>query len=332
MTFTAADVPFESVTRTPKDWRLLDDVQVMDVPDPQYLIDQVIPQHATGVLYGPTGACKTTLATSLMVSIATGADWFGHRVSKRGNSVYVAAEDLPGFKVRLSAKKRAASYSLDTSIGVYTFPETLDLRDAIAVNAFTRFLKAAGAFELLVVDTYASATVGAAENSSEDTTRTMAHAAQWRDELNLTVLFIHHTNAAGSRERGHSSMRGAADTMISVTPIDDVIAVECSKQRNAAPFSKLTLKLTPVEGGGCVLRLASDVLASADLSPAQQKVIGILRDTFGEDGATKSDWQKACADISERTFHRAAKMLVEKGLVETAGKYFRITASEGVSS
>lgn len=329
MTLTAADIPFATTTRVPDGWRLLDDVQLLELPDPEFLIDTILPRHGVGVLYGPSGACKTTLIAGLMTALAIGRDWFGHRICRRGPSVYVATEDVAGFKIRLAAAKRAAQLSLTAPIGVYTFPEPIDLRDQISVDRFSRFLaEAGGPLELLVVDTYAAATPGASENSSEDTTLAMAHAQRWRDALNLTVLLVHHTNAGGSRERGHSSMRGAADTMISVTPDGESIHLECSKQRNAAPFAPLTLKLVPVPEGGCVLRLASDVLPSTGLTPTQSKVLGVLRETFAATGATKAEWRSVSQDVSERSFHRAAKMLLERGFVRVAGTHFCVTAKD----
>ena len=51
----------------------------------------------------------------------------------------------------------------------------------------------------------------------------------------------------------------------------------------------------------------------------------ILRDTFAADGATKSEWQRTCHDVAERTFHRAAKMLEERGYVKLVGTRYRIT-------
>ncbi|MEP7306320.1 MAG: AAA family ATPase [Acidobacteriota bacterium] len=325
MTFTAADIAFESNTRLPDGWRLLNDVELMDLPDPEFIVDGVLPRKGVCVLYGPSGAAKTTMVAGLTIAVATGTDWFGHRVCRRGASVYVATEDVSGFKVRLRAAKIAANLSLEHCIGVYTFPEPIDLRDPVSVNRFTRFVESTDVrMELVVVDTYAAATPGASENSSEDTTTAMAHAQTWRDQLNTSVLLVHHTNAGGSRERGHSSMRGAADLMISMTPVDDVVHVECSKQRNASPFAPITLKLTPVPQGGCVLRLASDVLPTAGLTPVQDKVLTVLRDTFAANGATKSEWRSACQDVAERSFHRAAKVLVERSFVRTAGTHFTL--------
>ena len=331
MTLPAAEIPFPSLTRVPDAWRLLDDVELLDLPDPEFLIDGVLQRKGVGVLYGPSGACKTTLVAGLMTAIATGRDWFGYRVCRRGGSVYVATEDVSGFKVRLRAAKQAAQLSLTHSIGVYTFPEPIDLRDAVSVDRFTRFLSdAGGAFELVVVDTYAAATPGASENSSEDTTVAMAHAQRWRDALGVAVLLVHHTNAGGSRERGHSAMRGAADTMISITPVDtDLINVESSKQRNGPPFPPIILKLVPVPTGGCVLRLASEVLPASGLTALQDRVLSILRETFAATGATKSEWRSACQDVAERSFHRAAKVLNERGFVRQAGTHFCVTEKQG---
>jgi hypothetical protein len=74
-------------------------------------------------------------------------------------------------------------------------------------------------------------------------------------------------------------MRGAADFMFSMTPVDDAIHLECSKQCNAVPFDRIPLKLVLDPGGnGRVLRPAGDVLPAAGLSPIQAKVYGVLRD------------------------------------------------------
>lgn len=318
-----ADLESVAAIPAPETWRLLNDVELMELPDPEFLIDGILPRNGVCVLYGPSGSCKTTLVAGLQVALATGRDWFGHRVCRRGSSVYVATEDVSGFKVRLRAAKLAAGLPLSNPVGVFTFPDPIDLRDPVSVGRFTRFVEASDVqMQAIVVDTYAAATPGAAENSSEDTTLAMSHAQQWRDGLNTAVVLVHHTNASGSRERGHSSMRGAADAMISVTQVDDVIKVECSKQRNAGLFTEINLKLVPLSEGGCVLRLASDVLPSSSLTNTQQKVYSILRDTFADTGATKAEWQRACQDVAERSFHRAAKVLVEGGLVRQAGSHF----------
>ena len=329
MTMSAVDIPAFTSAQPPDSWRLLDDVELMTQPDPEYLIEGIIPRKAVGVIYGPSGCGKTTIVAGLATSLATGRDWFGHCVRHPGASVYVGAEDPGGFKVRLRAAKQAARLSLDRPIGCYTFPEAIDLRDVTAVARFSAFLERAFESgdlprEVLFIDTYAASVPGANENSAEDTTVAMDHAHKWRAQLGVTVILIHHTNASGTRERGHSSMRGAADFMIALSPVDDIVHIECSKQRNGANFPTFDVKLTPAPDGGCVFRLASDVLPGTTLTEAQAKVFAALKDIFSANGATKGEWQRTCPDVPERTFHRAAKVLEERAYVKAFGSHYRV--------
>jgi hypothetical protein len=321
-----------SDTTDPRAWRLLDDVALLGLPEPSWLIENVLQERTLGVLYAPPGAGKTTIVASLTVALARRPEWCGHRVVAPTRSIYVGAEDPSGFKVRLAAEKRSRRLDLDEAIGVFTFPEAVDLRDPLNVTAFAKFIESQfpddGKPGLLVIDTYAASTPGAVENSFEDTSTAVKHAQYLRDTLGCAVLLVHHTNAGGSRERGHSALRGSADTMIAVTPVDDLILVDVDKQRNGATGTRLaTLKIVPEPGGGCVVRPDGEVPPSKELTSAQRKAYEVLRETFGVDGATKGDWLKTTTGVAERTFYRASKVLVERGYVIEVGNRFRVTTA-----
>ena len=118
--------------------------------------------------------------------MAAGTDLFGFPVLRRGPSVCVTAEDPQGFKQRLQAAKRAARISTTERIGVYTFPEAIDMRDAPSVVRFERFLldqQWAQPLQTICVDTYAASAPGSNENSADDVTTTMctpsAGATPW---------------------------------------------------------------------------------------------------------------------------------------------------------
>lgn len=320
MTLTAAEIPFASNPPMPGTWRLLDDVELQKLPDPTWIVDGTIPTQGIVGLYGPSGACKTTSIAGMLVAIATGEKWHGRAVKRQGNVIYLGAEDVSGFKLRLAAAKRAAGLSLLEPIGVFTFPEAIDLRDPVSVGRFIQLVKYSGdVFVVIVIDTFAASTPGSNENSSEDMTAAISSAQRIRHELGVTVIIVHHTNASGSRERGHSAMRGAADTMISLTPVDDVYHLECSKQRNGPPFDPIELKLTPIEGGGVVLRLNADVLPNPHLTTLQAKALDALREAAGADGITKAAWRTICGDMNERAFYKVAKVLEERKCVSKVG-------------
>ena len=51
--------------------------------------------------------------------------------------------DPGGFKLRLGARKQAAGLPLDRPIGIYTFPDAIDMRDVASIARFSEFLKRA---------------------------------------------------------------------------------------------------------------------------------------------------------------------------------------------
>jgi len=205
-------------------------------------------------------------------------------------------------------------------------PEPINLLAAEEIDALIALARPIEP-RIVAIDTYAGATPGANENSSEDMTTATSHARRLAEALRCVVMLVHHTNASGSRERGHSALRGAADTMLSLTAVDDALELECTKQRNGAAFKTQKLRLVVMPEGGCVLRPAAAVAASATLTSAQIKALSVLRESFLAEGATKTEWQRSLPDMQERTFYRASKALVEAGFVEHYGAKFRLTAT-----
>lgn len=309
----------------PQSWKLIDDAELMEQPDPEYLIEGILGRRSVAILYGPPGTGKTTMAANMSVSVAARRPFFGHAINHAGSVVYVGPDDPGGWKPRIASAKRDSGLPVDVPIGVYLFSEQFDLLDVEKVSALIEFLNGVEwpvAVELVIIDTYAACLPGANENSAEDTTRSMVALQRIRDGVRATVLAIHHTNAGGSRERGHSAMRGAADTMLSLNLSDDLIRLECSKQRNGPAFKPIALKLVEGACGGCVLRLAADTPAAEHLTPSQQKALDALRDGFSTEGALKSEWERACSDMNQRTFYRATDQLLRMNRVRRDGKRF----------
>src|SRR5262249_48782292 len=79
-------------THVSNDWRLLDDTELDTLPIPEFLVDGVLQRRSLAVIYGPSGTGKTTLVASLATALATGTDFCGRRVLRRGATIYVAAE------------------------------------------------------------------------------------------------------------------------------------------------------------------------------------------------------------------------------------------------
>ena len=98
----------------PESWRLFDDVEVMELPDPEFLIDGVLPRRAVGAIVAPPGVGKTTLVASLATSLATGRDWLGIRSGTQAHP----SSSAP----RIPAGSRADSEQRSTRSGSRLIP------------------------------------------------------------------------------------------------------------------------------------------------------------------------------------------------------------------
>ena len=83
-------------------FRLLTPDELDDLPDPQWLIENVLPEGGLAMLYSEPGVGKSFLALDWANAIASGGDWFGRKVASI-DVVYVYAEGATGLKWRESA-------------------------------------------------------------------------------------------------------------------------------------------------------------------------------------------------------------------------------------
>ena len=82
---------------------------------------------------------------------------------------------------------------------------------------------------------------GGDENATQDMGRFIAGVDFLRRVTGAAVLALHHSGWNETRERGNSSLRGAADTMMSLTPKDGSLVLEVTKQKDAQPTDKIRL-------------------------------------------------------------------------------------------
>ena len=104
--------------------------------------------------------------------------------------------------------------------------------------------------DLLVIDTFATATVGADENSAMDVGKIISACRCAAEELGCAILLVHHCNKGGSAERGSSALRGAMDFMIEIRTLTDgnnKKQMVCSKLKDGAIWRSQEFTLSSVE-------------------------------------------------------------------------------------
>jgi AAA domain/Primase C terminal 1 (PriCT-1) len=301
-------------------FQVLDDVALLSRPTPPQLADGRIPARSLGVLIGATETWKSFLTIGVMGAIHHSGQWLSTPV-RRGKALQVVGEGASGLKDRISAWQVAHGLTPETPLGMTFIEEPVNLFDPADVDRFIEEVIAPRApLDLVTFDTLARCSVGMEENSARDMGIVIRSADRVRQAAQGVVLLNHHVNAAETKERGSSALRGAADFILRTSKTDDFVTLSCDKQKDMEPFEPLKLKLVPVpETNSCVVRLAADVLPHGGLSPAQRSAIEALWETFGTDGATSAEWETALPGMPRRTFYRAKKVLVELNYIEARG-------------
>lgn len=254
--------PTQFALTAPGALRLYSTDELMCLPPPTWLVDDIIPtgpQGSFNVIYGPSGAGKTFIALDLAMSVGAGIPWQGHP-TQQGLVAYVSAEGTAGLRQRIMAWLQGTGLDssdvhiawLMESVPIYNASEELDV-------LLSRFDELHEQPALVIIDTLARCFEGN-ENETEDMANFIKGCDRIRTECGSAVLAVHHMNATEGRERGNGSLRAATDMMMQVMPgtrahgrdAQGLMTMTCSKQKEALPFAPGIGRLVPVAESGSV--------------------------------------------------------------------------------
>lgn len=232
------------------DRQLLTVQHVLDLQEPPWLVDRVLPTCALAVLWGPTNIGKSFVALDLACSVVAGRHWLRQPIGESGPVVYVAAEGVYGFKRRVEGWLYARDMAPESLADLYFTNWAVQLHEG--VEAFLKLVRPV-APKLIIFDTLAACSLGIDEDSTEGMGPVMKSMYRLRKELQATVLTVHHTGWSGEHERGSSSLRGNVDLSIEVVgekgwnnpqaPKRTKRFLDCIKQRDAARFDSIPFRL-----------------------------------------------------------------------------------------
>lgn len=201
-------------------FKLLTRAELHAMPDPEWVVPEVLAADSFAVLFGAPGAAKSFAALDLACSIASGYTFHGAPV-KRGQVLIAVGEGLRGMKWREEAWGLAhLNADMDSlSRNLHILPRAVHLLEdnesSMLVNTAEHLANSSDEpLRLVVIDTLARAMVGGDENSAKDMGLAIDVCERVRRATGATVLVVHHSGVEGTRERGSTSLRGAADTSI----------------------------------------------------------------------------------------------------------------------
>jgi hypothetical protein len=300
--------------QTKKDFKFLTVEELALLPGVDWLVDGILPVGGYGVLYGKPGSGKTFVALDLALSVATGQNWHQHRVAQKQKVVYVAAEGMSGLYNRIHAWQVAHCVNDDIFNGQFwVLVEPVQLLNPEHVQTFLKSLTELGPpFGMLVIDTLARCFVGGEENSADDMGKFNAAVDQIRSQTQAHVLVIHHTAKHHDLERGSSALRGATSTMFKCTAEDQNLVLECTRQKDAEPFSEKALRLEVSPGTGSLSAQSGKMTPKFALSG---KIARILFRTFRQEQAETREVLGLIDGYGKTAIYEAINFMVDNGYV-----------------
>ena len=181
--------------------------------DIKWMVKNIIPQDAMGMIFGASGTFKSFIAIDLCLSVAHGIDWT-KRKTVSGGVVYVAAEGGAGVARRIDAWHRTVGVDVPKNFHICRVPLLLSAK--LEIGALRQAIAALPQIPSLVVVDTLSQTFNGDENSSSDIGAYLRMLnSELRAAFNCTVMVIHHTgHNATERPRGSSAITANVDFML----------------------------------------------------------------------------------------------------------------------
>lgn len=277
--------------------RLMSIADVMNLPDPEFLIDRHIPKDGFGILYGDPGSGKSFIALDMALHLAYGLDdWHGDEIKpksddRKGRVLYIAGEGAHGFRARIRAWQSANHEALggrSADSFAFIFQPMNFLRQEDVSELLAAVANAGGDFDMIIVDTISRAIPGADENLQKDMTTFVSACDALRTTTGAFVLGVHHTAKAGGM-RGSSVFLGQADVVFSLERKKGATVgkLVCEKQKDAPDgwhdSYKLSLVQT-VEGTSSLVpeRLGEEEVVNEDrvALTTQEKILNAMREAW----------------------------------------------------
>jgi hypothetical protein len=236
----------------------------------EWLVDSIIPKKAFVALYAPPASWKSFISLDLAEAIATGRDWMGYKIPKKGAVLYICGEGHGGMGARVKACKiqnkspdGANLYIIRAQLNLRSSPEDF----AELLNAINELIAEIDEpLELIILDTLMRMSGGGFnENSSEDMGAFITQAGKLQEIFECALMVIHHSGKDVTKGlRGHSSLLGAVDTELEIQRLDSVInsadssvvgnaILTVSKQKDGADSIQIGIEVVLVEIGTSTL-------------------------------------------------------------------------------
>jgi hypothetical protein len=229
--------------------RLLYCADINALSDPDYLIEDFLPDQGVFIVYGQPGSKKGFVVLDIALTVgALTADevkrgiklpWHGRDVD-HGAVVYVWSEGQSGIKKRVTAwRQMRQRLHVGHSLAIIDTP--VNLRDPASIDALTEDVAETSdalglPVKLIILDTIARCSGNANINAPGEMSELVDGLERLKTKTGAVVLGVHHEGKEASRGMmGATTLKGAIDAEFKVTSDGQIVTVEGGKTKDDAP-------------------------------------------------------------------------------------------------
>ena len=233
----------------------------------RYLIKSLLGAGEMSVWYGDAGCGKSFLMLETARCIATGQPWFDKKTTQ-GAVLYIMCEGGGGAGKRIEAMRLAHGFYDNAPIFI-TPVSTRLLNAPEDVAGIIYWAKTVEAV-LIVIDTLNRAMNAGNENDSKDMGGFICNCDEIREKTGAHVAIVHHNGSNKDKKgRGHTSLEGAADTMVRVEKHLSGNSATVTKNKDDEDGWNVGFQLDVIEVGADE---DGDVITSCAVVPADVEI------------------------------------------------------------
>lgn len=263
--------------------------QVLNLKSKQWIVNPMLGPGDMGTLVSLPGDGKTFLGIDLTVKACQGrkfADYFD--IPRPLAVAYAAGEGAAGLRDRFDAAAQA--WGVTDLPNLTLIPSTPQLfadprsrNDTIETFVTEWQTNRPGQrLDLLIVDTWHTATVGSEENSAKDTGIIIDRLRKATRTLGCAILILHHTDKNGDRYRGSSALHGAMDVMMQIKRSATDRALTCVKLKDGPLWSPRSFSIIAKGPSAVVVWGGAAQGLTAQAADLRDEVLSLFRDNPGD--------------------------------------------------
>ena len=203
-------------------YRFADRSAIDAIPDPAWLIPDLLTQGAHALLVAPRGSFKSFLAIDIAASVAVGSGAGQGRawpdVVQRGPVLYALGEGRSGMKKRLGAWEKRHNEGRHVPDLILVDPVPLVMAGEEDWQGFIdEALRWHNEYALVILDTASRAMQGLNDNASQDASRLTQLVQMLQAQLGAAVLILAHApHGDAGRMKGSVAFEGDADMVLTL--------------------------------------------------------------------------------------------------------------------